>query len=184
MRRRRSAGRRKENTMAQKKKPEPPELRNPVTPGKPIITVGGGKTSRKAPDGMFLAGGKYAFRVSDFAECRDFFVSLVESDLYGIQMEFCDGALGKTAGFQFWFGIDKKYENAGQDDIPCGTEEKPFENTEDLWRIMIFRRNDGYVYILESSDATQEEFCRASRVSEKAYIAAWREFFAYLKTLG
>ena len=82
-------------------------------------------------------------------------------------------ARGHLAGFPAWDHADRDLRHFTPDDIPLGTEDEPFEDADDAWRIMIFTR-DTEVVVLEG-DAPHGELTRRYRIPRDQYLAAWEE---------
>jgi hypothetical protein len=80
---------------------------------------------------------------------------------------------GDLAGFPAWDHADRDLRHFTPADIPLGTEDEPFEDADEAWRIMILAVETDVV-ILEG-DAPRGAFTRRYRVPREQYLAAWEE---------
>jgi hypothetical protein len=78
----------------------------------------------------------------------------------------------RIAWFPAWENADRDLKHFIASDVPLGSIDAPFEDSDDSWRIAIVE-HDGFVYVLEADDPHAESFPRRFRVSRDAYIRAW-----------
>jgi len=102
---------------------------------------------------------------------EDFAVVLREEGEGGLHIEFVSGAQGRLAGFPAWDHADRDLRHFTPDDIPIGSEEEPFADADDEWRIVIFSRGDE-VFVFEG-DAPREPLPRRYRIPRQQHQAAW-----------
>ncbi|MEA2328785.1 MAG: hypothetical protein QOE68_3744 [Thermoanaerobaculia bacterium] len=103
----------------------------------------------------------------------DFYLTLREHPEGGLHIEMMSRTRGHLAGFPAWDHADRDLRHFTPDDIPLGTEEEPFEDADESWRIVILPlAND--VFILEG-DAPRAALARRYRVPREQYLAAWDE---------
>ena len=80
---------------------------------------------------------------------------------------------GRLAGFPAWDHADRDLRHFTPDDIPLGTEEEPFEDADEAWRIVIVARARD-VFVLEG-DAPRGPLTRRYRIPRDQYLTAWNE---------
>ncbi|HEV7574139.1 MAG TPA: hypothetical protein VGQ21_21795 [Thermoanaerobaculia bacterium] len=111
--------------------------------------------------------------LDDAARIPDFYLTLVEYPEGGLHIEMMSRTRGHLAGFPAWDHADRDLRHFTQADIPLGTEEIPFEDADEGWRILILAQGPD-VFILEG-DAPAGELTRRYRIPREQYLAAWEE---------
>jgi hypothetical protein len=113
------------------------------------------------------------FDFDDAPRISDFYLTLRDEPEGGLHIEMMSRTRGHLAGFPAWDHADRDLRHFTPDDIPLGTEEEPFEDADEAWRIAILAiAND--VFILEG-DAPHGAFTRRYRIPRAQYLAAWEE---------
>jgi hypothetical protein len=113
------------------------------------------------------------FDLDDVPRISDFYLTLRDEPEGGLHIEMLSRTRGHLAGFPAWDHADRDLRHFTPDDIPLGTEEEPFEDADEAWRITILAvAND--VFILEG-DSPRGAFTRRYRVPRKQYLGGWEE---------
>jgi hypothetical protein len=113
------------------------------------------------------------FDFDDIPPITDFFLTLREEGEGGLHIEMMSRTRGPLAGFPAWDHADRDLRHFTLDDIPFGTEDEPFEDADESWRLVILARGKD-VFILEG-DAPRGALTRRYRVPREQYLAAWEE---------
>jgi hypothetical protein len=103
----------------------------------------------------------------------DFYLTLRDEPEGGLHIELLSRTRGHLAGFPAWDHADRDLRHFTPADIPLGTEDEPFEDADEVWRIVILAVGND-VFILEG-DAPQGALTRRYRVPREQYLAAWEE---------
>jgi hypothetical protein len=103
----------------------------------------------------------------------DFYLTLVDYPEGGLHIEMMSRTRGHLAGFPAWDHADRDLRHFTPADIPLGTDDEPFEDADEAWRIMILAQ-DNDVFILEG-DAPRGSLTRRYRIPREQYLAAWDE---------
>ena len=111
------------------------------------------------------------FDLDDALRVTDFYLTLDEADEGGLHIAMMSRARGHLAGFPAWDHADRDLRHFTHDDIPLGTDDEPFEDADEAWRIVILAQGKE-VFILEG-DAPRGELTRRYRVPRDQYLAAW-----------
>jgi len=111
------------------------------------------------------------FDLDDAARVTDFYLTLNEYPEGGLHIEMMSRTRGRIAGFPAWDHADRDLRHFTHDDVPLGTDEEPFEDADEAWRIVILSRGKD-VFILEG-DAPHGALTRRYRVPREQYLAAW-----------
>jgi hypothetical protein len=106
--------------------------------------------------------------LSDVRPVADFKIELRDR-----KIEYLDGEGRHLARFPAWEYADRDLIHFIASDVPLGSVDRPFEDSDEGWSIVIIE-HEGYVYILEGDDQG-EEYPRRFRVSRDAYLRAWAE---------
>jgi hypothetical protein len=101
----------------------------------------------------------------------DFYLMLREHPEGGLHIEMMSRTRGPLAGFPAWDHADRDLRHFTPADIPLGTEEEPFEDADEAWRIVILARGTE-VFILEG-DAPRGAPTRRYRIPREQYLGAW-----------
>jgi hypothetical protein len=101
----------------------------------------------------------------------DFYLTLVDYPEGGLHIEMMSRTRGHLAGFPAWDHADRDLRHFTPDDIPLGTDEEPFEDADESWRIVILSRGKD-VFILEG-DSPRGSLTRSHRIPREQYLAAW-----------
>jgi hypothetical protein len=109
--------------------------------------------------------------LDDALRVTDFYLTLDEADEGGLHIAMMSRARGHLAGFPAWDHADRDLRHFTHDDIPLGTDDEPFEDADEAWRIVILAQGKD-VFILEG-DAPRGELTRRYRVPRDQYLAAW-----------
>ena len=80
---------------------------------------------------------------------------------------------GRLAGFPAWDHADRDLRHFTPDDIPLGTDDEPFEDADEAWRIVILAQGKD-VFILEG-DSPHGALTRRFRIPREQYLAAWND---------
>jgi len=113
------------------------------------------------------------FDLDDAPRVTDFYLTLREHPEDGLHIEMMSRTRGHLAGFPAWDHADRDLRHFTPADIPLGTDDEPFEDADEGWRIVILERGKD-VFILEG-DAPRGELTRRYRVPRGQYLAAWDE---------
>jgi hypothetical protein len=111
--------------------------------------------------------------LDDVPRITDFYLTLRDYPEGGLHIELMSRTRGRIASFPAWDHADRDLRHFTQDDIPLGTEEEPFEDADEAWRIAILAR-DNDVFLLEG-DTPQGALTRRYRIPRAQYLAAWEE---------
>jgi hypothetical protein len=111
------------------------------------------------------------FDLDDAPRVPDFYLTLREHLEGGLHIEMMSRTRGHLAGFPAWDHADRDLRHFTHADIPLGTEEIPFEDADEAWRIVILPQGTD-VFILEG-DAPRGELTRRYRIPRDQYLAAW-----------
>jgi hypothetical protein len=109
--------------------------------------------------------------LDDAARVTDFYLALRAQPEGGLHIEMLSRTRGPLAGFPAWDHADRDLRHFTPADIPLGTEEIPFEDADEAWRIVILPRGTD-VFILEG-DAPHGALTRRYRIPREQYLAAW-----------
>lgn len=93
------------------------------------------------------------FDLDDLPPITDFFLTLREEGEGGLHIEMMSRTRGRLAGFPAWDHADRDLRHFILDDIPLGTEDEPFQDADEAWRIVILPRGLD-VFILEGDSPT------------------------------
>jgi hypothetical protein len=111
--------------------------------------------------------------LDDVPPVTDFYLTLREQPEGGLHIAMMSRTRGHLAGFPAWDHADRDLRHFTPADIPLGTDEKPFEDADEAWRIVILARGNE-VFILEG-DAPHGALTRRYRVPRAQYVAAWED---------
>jgi hypothetical protein len=111
------------------------------------------------------------FDLDDALTITDFSLTLREEGEGGLHIQLLSRTRGRLAGFPAWDHADRDLRHFTPADIPLGTEEEPFEDADESWRIVILARGADVV-ILEG-DAPNGALTRRYRIPREHYLAAW-----------
>lgn len=103
----------------------------------------------------------------------DFYLTLRDEPEGGLHIRMMSRTRGDLAGFPAWDHADRDLRHFTPADIPLGTEDEPFEDADEAWRIMILAVETDVV-ILEG-DAPRGALTRRYRIAREQYLAAWEE---------
>jgi hypothetical protein len=109
--------------------------------------------------------------LDDVPRITDFYLTLDEAPEGGLHIAMMSRTRGRLAGFPAWDHADRDLRHFTHDDIPLGTDDEPFEDADDSWRIAILARGNE-VFILEG-DAPRGPLTRRYRIPRAQYLAAW-----------
>jgi hypothetical protein len=111
--------------------------------------------------------------LDDASRITDFYLTLVDYPEGGLHIRMMSRTRGDLAGFPAWDHADRDLRHFTPADIPLGTEEEPFEDADEAWRIAILAAGSD-VFILEG-DAPRRAFTRRFRIPREQYLAAWND---------
>jgi hypothetical protein len=111
------------------------------------------------------------FDLDDALTITDFSLTLREEGEGGLHIQLLSRTRGRLAGFPAWDHADRDLRHFTPADIPLGTEEEPFEDADESWRIVILAR--GADVIILECDAPRGELTRRYRIPREQYLAAW-----------
>ena len=100
-----------------------------------------------------------------------FSLTLREEPEGGLHIVMLSRTRGQLAGFPAWDHADRDLRHFTHDDISLGTDDEPFEDADEAWRIVILAQGKD-VFILEG-DAPRGEPTRRYRIPRDHYLAAW-----------
>jgi len=103
----------------------------------------------------------------------DFSLTLREEGEGGLHIVMMSRTRGHLAGFPAWDHADRDLRHFTPDDIPLGTEDEPFEDADEQWRIVILASGTD-IFILEG-DSPNGALTRRYRIPRDQYLAAWEE---------
>jgi hypothetical protein len=113
------------------------------------------------------------FDLDDVPRIADFYLALREEPEGGLHIRMLSRTRGDLAGFPAWDHADRDLRHLTPDDIPLGTEEEPFQDADDTWRIAILAvANDVFIF---EGDSPRGAFTRRYRVPREQYVAAWED---------
>ena len=104
----------------------------------------------------------------------DFSIALREDGEGGRHVYFVSRARGVLAGFPYWDHADRDLRHFSLEDVPFGPEERPYEDADEGWRIVVFQRGT-QVHVWEGDDPSSEKYQRRFVVEADRYWAAWSE---------
>jgi hypothetical protein len=116
------------------------------------------------------------FYPDDVPRIPDFYLTLRDHPEGGLHIEMMSRKQGHLAGFPAWDHADRDLRHFTPADIPLGTDDEPFEDADESWRIAILARGND-VLILEG-DAPSGPFTRRYRIPREQYLAAWHDLIA------
>jgi hypothetical protein len=116
------------------------------------------------------------FNFDDVPRITDFYLTLREEPEGGLHIAMMSRARGPLAGFPAWDHADRDLRHITPDDIPLGTEEEPFEDADEQWRMVILARGND-VFILEG-DAPRGPLTRRYRIPRDQYLGAWDDLIS------
>ncbi|MEA2417210.1 MAG: hypothetical protein QOI58_3867 [Thermoanaerobaculia bacterium] len=109
--------------------------------------------------------------IDDAPRVTDFYLTLNEYPEGGLHIAMMSRTRGHLAGFPAWDHADRDLRHFTHDDIPLGTDDEPFEDADEAWRIVILALEKD-VFILEG-DAPRGPLTRRYRIPRDQYLAAW-----------
>lgn len=113
-----------------------------------------------------------AAELDSFPTFSDFAVILRDTGEGGQHVFFIRPQGEELAGFPAWDHADRDLRHFIPADVPLGTHQQPFDESDEGWRILIFERG-GYVYIMQGDEPRAEEFGTWFRVPRDQYLQAW-----------
>src|SRR6185369_2442922 len=78
----------------------------------------------------------------------------------------------RLAWFPAWENADRDLKHFIASDVPLGSIDDPFEDSDDAWRIVVLE-HEGFVYVLEGDDPHADDFPRRLRIPRNIYLEAW-----------
>jgi hypothetical protein len=111
------------------------------------------------------------FDLDDVPLIDDLVLTMREEGDGGLHIELTSRSQGRLAGFPAWDRADRDLRHFTPDDIPLGSEDEPFAEVDDAWRIVIFARGNE-VFVFEG-DAPLGPLPRRYRIPRQLYLAAW-----------
>lgn len=108
----------------------------------------------------------------EFPIIDDFGILARQRGAFGYHLYCVSPMYGLLASFPWWDHAEKDLETMKIENIPLGTIDKPFEDLEQSWQILIWEKRD-YVYIMEGEDPCCIEFPVWFRVRKQRYIEEW-----------
>jgi hypothetical protein len=117
-----------------------------------------------------------ALDISHFPSIDNFEVVLTHWDTpIGPHIRFWSEKLGQLASFPWWDNANLALYTCTTGDIPIGTIEKPYHDSEQGWQTLIFQVGE-YVYIMQGGEPSEEPVVWTSwfRVPLDQYISEWR----------
>ena len=107
----------------------------------------------------------------------DLSIALREDGDGGKHVYFLSRSRGVLAGFPFWDHADRDLRHFTLEDVPFGSEERPYQDADEGWRVVIFQRG-AQVHVWEGDHPASEHYPRTFRVDAERYWAAWSEVIA------
>ncbi|MBK8251090.1 MAG: leucine-rich repeat domain-containing protein [Polyangiaceae bacterium] len=119
---------------------------------------------------------------SVFRVVHDFEIRRFDTGEHGIHVSFASAAGGDLARFPWWDHADADIREMSDADIPMGTVARPFEEMEHGWRLLIWERR-GQVFVMQGGGDPQR-YTTWFAVSKEAYVTAWRNTIAEVRSAG
>jgi len=113
-----------------------------------------------------------AFDLTSFPLVDDFTVRVKQTEVFGLHLYFQSEQLGQLASFPWWDNVEKDLPQYDSSKIPVGTLEAPFDDCEQSWQIIIFKKED-HVYIMQGQDPGCGKFATWFRVALERYYDEW-----------
>lgn len=105
----------------------------------------------------------------------DFEVEIFNTKSFmGFHLRFISKRHGILASFPWWDNVDDMMKRV-KGFIPLGTIDKPFEDADESWQILIWEHKD-FVYIMEGEEPACEEFQVWFKIDKKVFFTEWDEF--------
>ncbi|MDR6551831.1 hypothetical protein J2736_003020 [Paenibacillus qinlingensis] len=102
------------------------------------------------------------------------------SDSLGKHLYYFSNERGFLSSFPWWDHEDKQIASYSVEDIPLGTLSKPYNDCEQSWQIIIFKKRN-YVCILQGDEPTCTNFNAWYKVRIEDYLDNWNILIEYLK---
>jgi hypothetical protein len=112
-----------------------------------------------------------AVDVSVFQAVSGFTVRLIDTETFGKHIALFDGGGTQLAGFPWLDHADAELVGLFEQ-IRDATVEAPFQDMEQSWEILIWRKGADF-FVLQGDGEEYGEFDVAFRVPADAFIAAW-----------
>jgi hypothetical protein len=100
----------------------------------------------------------------------------------GTVLRLVDSALEVSIEFPWWDDPEGDLSTWTPEDIPIGTLDKPYFDTDQCWRILIWQMG-GMVYIASGSSDEEGLYDTLLSVTSEKYRAAWGDVITSLKSL-
>jgi hypothetical protein len=113
------------------------------------------------------------FDLDDVPRITDFYLTLIDYPEGGLHIEMMSRTRGHLAGFPAWDHADRDLRHFTPADLPLGTEEQPFEDADESWRIAILAV--GTEVVILEGDALRGPLTRRYRIPREQYLAAWND---------
>jgi hypothetical protein len=117
-----------------------------------------------------------------FRVVRDFGIHLRDTGQSGVHISFASSSEGEIARFPWWDHADADLREMSDDDVPTGTVERPFDDVEQGWRILIWERQ-GHVFVMEGG-GDRRRYRRWFAVPRETYFSAWRDAIEQVRSAG
>lgn len=111
------------------------------------------------------------FDLDNIPMIDDFLLTVREEGEGGLHIVLMSRSMGPLAGFPAWDHADRDLRHFTPDDILLGSEDEPFADADDAWRIVIFARGNE-VFVFEG-DSPRGPLPRRYRIPRPQYLAAW-----------
>jgi hypothetical protein len=128
-----------------------------------------------------LATGLTGFRPDDFADAQDFIVELMiwahDDGVESLDLTYVVSSPAIRICWAWWSEPVEKIRAWTVTDVPCGTVEKPYHDSDQGWNIMIWQMDD-QIFVAEGDGEWDEErgqtiYRRWFKVSRKLHDAGW-----------
>ncbi|MDB4979129.1 MAG: hypothetical protein JWM56_1315 [Candidatus Peribacteria bacterium] len=120
------------------------------------------------------ARGLVSMDLEPFPLVDDFEIRLHETENFGMHVAFSSSALGIISTFPWWDNVEMDIPAMTQETFPCGTLEKPYDDMEEGWQILIFAV-EGFVYVLQGAEPGCTTFHTWYKVEKNRYFQAWEK---------
>jgi hypothetical protein len=105
----------------------------------------------------------------------DFKVEIFNTKTFmGFHLRFTSKNLGVLTGFPWWDNVDDMMTQA-KGFTPLGTIDKPFEDADESWQILIWEY-ENFVYIMEGEEPACKEFQVWFKIDKNVFLNEWDEF--------
>jgi hypothetical protein len=129
----------------------------------------------------YLTTGLAGFRPDEFPDAQDFTVELTvwgkDQGVESLNLAFIVSSPATRIQWSWWSEPVDKIRSWTVADIPRGTVEKPYYDTDQGWNILVWQLDD-HIFVAEGDGEWDEEghqntYARWFKVSREMYDAGW-----------